>query len=98
MFVKYAHGFVVMPGGFGTLDELFEAITLVQTKKTSAFPIVLLGTDYWKGLLEWIRTRLIQDGMISPEDLDYFYMTDDPVDAAEYIAEFYKKGRVLKNF
>jgi len=98
MFVKYAHGFVVMPGGFGTLDELFEAITLVQTKKTSAFPIVLLGTDYWKGLLDWIRTRLIQDGMISPEDLDYFYMTDDPVDAAEYIAEFYKKGRVLKNF
>ena len=98
MFVKYAHGFVVMPGGFGTLDELFEAITLVQTKKTSVFPIVLLGTDYWKGLLDWMGKRLLQDGMISPEDLDLFYLTDDPVQAAEYIAEFYKKERVLKNF
>ncbi|MFZ1978932.1 MAG: TIGR00730 family Rossman fold protein [Bacteroidota bacterium] len=98
MFVKYAHGFVVMPGGFGTLDELFEAITLVQTKKTAVFPIVLLGTDYWKGLLNWMKTRLIQDEMISAEDLDLFYLTDDPVQAAEYIAEFYKKERVLKNF
>ncbi|MGD0590045.1 MAG: TIGR00730 family Rossman fold protein [Bacteroidota bacterium] len=98
MFLKYAHGFVVMPGGFGTLDELFEAITLVQTKKTDSFPIVLIGSDYWKGLVDWIKTVLINERMISPDDLDLFHVTDDPVEAAVIIADFYKKHVMRTNF
>jgi uncharacterized protein (TIGR00730 family) len=98
MFLKYAHGFVVMPGGFGTLDELFEAITLVQTKKTKPFPIVLIGVDFWKGLLDWIKTTLITEKMISPDDMDVFYVTDDPVEAARIITDFYRKRVVETNF
>lgn len=98
MFVKYAHGFVVMPGGFGTLDELFEAITLVQTTKTEPFPIVLMGSDYWEGLVDWIKTTLIKEKMISPEDLNLFHVTDDPVEAAKIIADFYKKRVMTTNF
>ncbi|WP_329136133.1 TIGR00730 family Rossman fold protein [Streptomyces sp. NBC_01476] len=77
MFVKYARGFVVLPGGFGTLDELFEALTLVQTKKVTRFPIVLFGTEYWGGLVSWIRTTLIAEGKASPADLELFHVTDD---------------------
>jgi hypothetical protein len=98
MFLKYAHGFVVMPGGFGTLDEFFEAITLVQTKKTDPFPIVLIGTDYWKGLVDWIKTVLIREKMISSDDLNLFHVTDDPVEAAAIIADFYKKHVMRTNF
>lgn len=98
MFVKYAHGFVVMPGGFGTLDELFEALTLVQTKKTQQFPIVLMGSDYWKGLIDWIKTKSIDEKMISPEDIHFFSLTDDPVEAATIIADFYKKHAMITNF
>ena len=98
MFVKYAHGFVVLPGGFGTMDELFEALTLVQTKKTRPFPVVLMGTEYWKGLVDWIKTRMIADGMVSPSDLDLFLLTDDPAEAANMIEEFYKKHERLMNF
>jgi uncharacterized protein (TIGR00730 family) len=98
MFLKYAHGFVVMPGGFGTLDELFEAITLVQTKKTDPFPIVLIGSDYWKGLVDWIKTVLMNEKMISPNDLDLFHVTDDPIEAAKIIADFYKKHVMRTNF
>jgi hypothetical protein len=98
MFLKYAHGFVVMPGGFGTLDELFEAITLVQTKKTDPFPIVLIGSDYWKGLVDWIKTVLIREKMISSDDLNLFHVTDDPVEAAAIIADFYKKHVMRTNF
>lgn len=98
MFVKYAHGFVVMPGGFGTLDELFEAITLVQTRKTQLFPIVLMGSNYWNGLVEWIKTTVIKEKMISPEDLDIFQVTDDPVEAATIIEDFYKKHAMITNF
>jgi len=98
MFLKYAHGFVVMPGGFGTLDELFEAITLVQTKKTDPFPIVLIGSDYWKGLVDWIKTVLINEKMIFPGDLNLFHITDDPVEAATIIADFYKKHVMRTNF
>jgi hypothetical protein len=98
MFVKYAHGFVVLPGGFGTMDELFEALTLVQTKKTRPFPIVLMGTDYWKGLVDWIKTRMISDGMISAADLDLFLVTDDPKEAAGLVDEFYKRHERLINF
>ncbi len=98
MFVKYAHGFIVLPGGFGTMDELFEALTLVQTKKTKPFPIVLIGKDYWKGLLEWIKVRMISDGMASPSDLDLFFLTDDPKEAASLVDEFYKKHATIMNF
>jgi len=98
MFVKYAHGFIVMPGGFGTFDEFFEALTLVQTKKTRAFPIVLMGSEYWKGLVDWIKTTVVREEMISPEDLNMFYVTDDPVEAATMIENFYKKHAMITNF
>jgi len=98
MFVKYAHGFIVMPGGFGTFDELFEAMTLVQTEKTKAFPIVLMGSDYWKGLVDWIKTTVVQEKMISPEDINMFHITDDPVEAATIIENFYKKHVMITNF
>jgi uncharacterized protein (TIGR00730 family) len=78
MFVRYASGFVVFPGGFGTLDELFEALTLIQTGKVRNFPVLLVGSDYWGGLVEWLRERLLAEGKISPGDLDLFCVTDDP--------------------
>ncbi|MGI8993272.1 MAG: TIGR00730 family Rossman fold protein [Nocardioidaceae bacterium] len=77
MFVKYAQGFVTMPGGFGTFDEIFEAITLVQTQKVTSFPIVLLGTSYWGGLMDWIRDVVLSGGKVSDKDLDLFTITDD---------------------
>src|SRR5918998_1124361 len=78
MFVRYASGFVVLPGGYGTLDELFESLTLIQTGKVRNFPVILVGSDYWSGLVEWIRERLLGEGKISPGDLDRFCVTDDP--------------------
>src|SRR6476660_438487 len=78
MFVKVAEGFVIFPGGFGTLDELFEALTLIQTGKVLHFPVVLFDSEYWRPLLDWIRDRLLADGMISAEDLDLLEVTDDP--------------------
>jgi uncharacterized protein (TIGR00730 family) len=98
MFVKYAHGFIVLPGGFGTLDELFEALTLVQTKKTSQFPIILIGREYWGGLVDWIKSKLLTEGMIAEKDLDLFHLTDDPAEAAKIIADFYEKRHILVNF
>ncbi|GAB3301017.1 TIGR00730 family Rossman fold protein [Geodermatophilus aquaeductus] len=77
MFVKYAQAFVILPGGFGTLDELFEALTLVQTRKVTRFPVVLFGTQYWSGLVDWIRGSLLESGTISARDLDLFTVTDD---------------------
>jgi len=77
MFVKYAQAFVVFPGGFGTLDELFEALTLVQTRKVTSFPVVLVGTAYWGGLVDWIRGTMLETGRISPQDLDLLHLTDD---------------------
>ncbi len=77
MFVKYAQAFVVLPGGFGTLDELFEALTLVQTRKVTSFPVVLYRSDYWGGLVDWLRSQLLEQGFISPADLDLFQVTDD---------------------
>jgi uncharacterized protein (TIGR00730 family) len=77
MFVRYASAFVVLPGGFGTLDELFEALCLIQTDKIRSFPVLLMGTDYWSGLVDWLRDRAVADGMISPGDLDLFELTDD---------------------
>ena len=83
MFVKYARGFVIFPGGFGTLDELFESLTLAQTGKIEHFPIVLFGTPYWTGLLEWLKGHVLSAGAIAPEDLKLMTLTDDPEEAAE---------------
>jgi uncharacterized protein (TIGR00730 family) len=85
-FVRYAVGFVVFPGGFGTLDELFEALTLDQTGKMRHFPVVLVGTDYWSGLIEWIRERMLGEGKISPHDIRLFEVTDD---AHEVVAKIF---------
>jgi|GEM_PF-12216 len=85
MFVKYARGFVVLPGGFGTLDELFEALTLVQTQKVTAFPIVLLGSEYWGGLLDWLKQTVVAQGMASPQDLHLMQVADDIDEAVEFI-------------
>ena len=85
MFVKYACAFVVFPGGFGTMDELFEALTLIQTNKVRDFPVVLFGSTYWQGLLDWVRSTMLQDGKISPEDMDLILVTDDPAEAAAHI-------------
>lgn len=87
MFVKYAQAFVVLPGGFGTLDELFEALTLVQTGKVTRFPVVLMGTDYWRGLLDWLRDTMAAEGKISPADLDLMFVTDDVSAAVQHIVE-----------
>jgi uncharacterized protein (TIGR00730 family) len=86
MFVRYANAFVVMPGGFGTMDELFEALTLIQTGKVREFPVVLVGSDYWSGLVEWLHERMLGDGMISPEDRDLFIVCDEPREVAEHVS------------
>jgi uncharacterized protein (TIGR00730 family) len=85
MFVKYASAFVIFPGGFGTLDELFEALTLIQTGKVHNFPIVLFGSRYWSGMLDWIRQTMATEGKILPSDLDLVHVTDEPADATEHI-------------
>ncbi len=87
MFVKYASGFVVLPGGVGTLDELFEALTLVQTQKVTSFPVVLLGTAYWQGLLDWMRDVVLADGKIRASDLDQIQLTDDPEEAVRLVVD-----------
>ena len=87
MFVKYAQAFVVLPGGFGTLDELFEAITLVQTKKVTRFPVILMGTEYWGGLLDWMKHRMLDEGKISAMDLDLIQVTDDVAEAVRIIMD-----------
>ena len=85
MFLKYSQGFVVMPGGMGTFDELFEAVTLVQTQKIEHFPIVLFGTEYWSGLVEWLRQQTLAEGYIAPDDLDMFLVTDDVDEAINHV-------------
>ena len=98
MFVKYSQGFVVMPGGFGTLDELFEAITLIQTKKIARFPIILVGSDYWGGLIDWIKNTMVGWGTISPEDLDLIRLVDHPEEVVSLIDAFYKGRNLSPNF
>ncbi|MDA9037708.1 TIGR00730 family Rossman fold protein [Flavobacteriaceae bacterium] len=98
MFVKYAQGFVVMPGGVGTLDELFEAFTLIQTEKVTKFPIILVGSDYWKGLIDWIKEKLLGAKNISPEDLDLFEVVDTVEEVMECLERFYKKDNFKPNF
>jgi uncharacterized protein (TIGR00730 family) len=88
MFVKYADAFVIMPGGFGTLDELFEALTLIQTGKIRHFPLVLVGTEYWAGLLAWARGTLLTDGTVSKDDLDLLTVTDDPQEVCRVVRAF----------
>ncbi|MGD9250556.1 MAG: TIGR00730 family Rossman fold protein [Desulfobacterales bacterium] len=78
MFVKYAMAYIIMPGGFGTLDELFEAVTLIQTRRIRPLPVILVGAEYWNGLLDWIRARLLREAMISPEDIEILQVIDDP--------------------
>lgn len=87
MFVKYASGFIVLPGGYGTMDELFEALTLVQTHKVTRFPVILIGTDYWGGLIDWLRASTATSGMISPGDLDLISVTDSAEEAVRLVVE-----------
>ncbi|APY12239.1 Rossman fold protein, TIGR00730 family [Seonamhaeicola sp. S2-3] len=99
MFVKYAQGFVVMPGGFGTLDEFFEALTLIQTHKIGKFPIILVGTDFWKGLIDWIKQTLLNGfGNISPKDLDLIHLVDTPEEVTEILDGFYEESQLTPNF
>ncbi len=99
MFVKYAQAFVVLPGGFGTLDELFEALTLIQTKKIDKFPVILVDTNFWKGLIDWLREKLQKEYQyIGPDDLDLIHLTDDPDEVVNIIKEFYKKRSLRPNF
>ena len=87
MFIKYARGFLFFPGGFGTLDELFEALTLIQTDRIRNFPVVLMGREFWAGMLEWLKNTMARERMISPEDLDLFHVTDDPKEAVRIVSE-----------
>ena len=98
MFVKYAQGFVVLPGGFGTMDELFEALTLIQTEKSSQFPVVLMGSSFWGGLIDWLKNTMLEAGNIAEKDLDLFRITDDPVEAADLITHFYETRTMKPNF
>jgi uncharacterized protein (TIGR00730 family) len=85
MFVRYASGFVVFPGGFGTMDELWEALTLIQTDKIHLFPVVLVGTDYWRGLVDWVSDRMLAEGNIAPDDLELWTLTDDPAEVRDVL-------------
>jgi uncharacterized protein (TIGR00730 family) len=99
MFVKYAQGFVVMPGGFGTMDELFEALTLIQTHKIGRFPIVLVGKKFWSGLIDWIKDTLIEaENNVSAEDMDLFTVVDTPTEAVKVIDNFYSQFMLSPNF
>lgn len=98
MFMKYSQGFIVLPGGFGTMDELFEAITLIQTGKIARFPIVLVGQDYWGGLFDWVKSRMLEEGNISPEDLNLYRLVDTAEEAAGHIFRFYYKYLLKPNF
>ena len=98
MFVKYSQAFIVMPGGFGTLDELFEALTLIQTKKIDKFPVVLVGKNYWSGLLDWIKQVLMENELIGKNDMELFSVVDSSEEAIEKINEFYLKYNLKPNF
>lgn len=99
MFMKYSQGYIVLPGGFGTMDELFEAMTLIQTGKIARFPIVLVGVDYWTGLIDWIKNTMLEtEKNINPEDLNLFRLVDTAEEAAEHIFRFYEKYVLKPNF
>jgi uncharacterized protein (TIGR00730 family) len=96
MFVKYSQGFIVLPGGFGTLDELFEALTLVQTQKVTRFPVILFGVDYWSGLVDWVKKTVIAEGKASPADLELIQLTDS-VDEAMKILDDARRRNGIQN-
>jgi len=98
MFVKYSQGFVVMPGGFGTLDEFFEALTLIQTHKIDPFPLILVGSEFWGGLIDWIKNTLLEAGNISPEDIDLISLVDHEDQVLEILNTFYEKYNLSPNF
>lgn len=98
MFIRYAQGYVFLPGGFGTLDELFEALTLIQTKKIKPFPIYLMGSSYWKGLIDWIKQTMLAEGCIAVHDLNLIHLTDDPQEVADGIEKHYQRDHSEKNF
>ena len=99
MFIKYAQGFIVMPGGFGTLDEFFEALTLMQTQKIGKFPVILVGKKYWSGLMDWIKSTMLEtEKNISEEDLDLFRVVDTSDEAVQEIESFYSKYLLKPNF
>jgi uncharacterized protein (TIGR00730 family) len=98
MFLKYSQGFVAMPGGFGTIDELAEALTLIQTNKIAKFPIILFGSDYWTGLVDWIKKTMLTEGNISPDDINLFKITDSSDEVITIINEFYSKYNLKPNF
>jgi uncharacterized protein (TIGR00730 family) len=92
MFIKYSNAYMIFPGGFGTMDELFEALTLIQTRKIRNFPVVLFGSQYWRGLLSWLTSTMINEKMVNPEDLGLMHLTDSPTDAVNFIIETFKSG------
>jgi uncharacterized protein (TIGR00730 family) len=99
MFMKYSQGFIILPGGFGTMDESFEAITLIQTGKIARFPIVFVGVDYWKGLFEWVEAKMLNDEHnINPDDLNLYRVVDTPEEAVDHIFKFYQKYVLKPNF
>jgi uncharacterized protein (TIGR00730 family) len=99
MFMKFAQGFIVLPGGFGTFDELFEALTLIQTEKIGRFPIILMGKEYWQGLVDWIKTSMLEEEKnISSDDLDLFILADTAEEAVDHIDKFYSKYLLSPNF
>ncbi len=98
MFVKYSQGFIVLPGGFGTLDELFEAITLIQTNKIDGFPIILVGSVFWEGLIDWIKSIMLNAGNISPEDMDLIQIADTAEEVVQIIDAYYKGHTLSPNF
>lgn len=99
MFVKYSQGFIVLPGGFGTMDELFEAITLIQTHKIAEFPIILVGKSFWSGLIDWIKDEVLtRENNVGPEDLDLFRLVDTVDEAIEHVVRFYTKYVIKPNF
>lgn len=90
MFLKYAQAYIIMPGGFGTLDELFETITLIQTRRIKKMPIIMVGTEYWEGLIEWIKKKFLSEKMISEEDMNLFHLLDDPKEIVNIVLDFKK--------
>ena len=99
MFVRYSQGFVVLPGGFGTLDELFEALTLIQTKKIGRFPIILVGSSFWKDMVDWLRKTVYEkENNIREEDFELFHLVDSPKEVVDIINNFYKKYSLMPNF
>lgn len=98
MFVRYAQAFIVLPGGYGTLDELFESMTLIQTKKIKPFPVYMVGKEYWKGLVNWLEHKAVKEGNITEDDFKLFTLTDDPNEIADGIEVHYRKTKSLENF